>query len=85
MNRLIFATLFYVIICTSMWVSHRLYPTGSCGPGLDLLVALAGGILAIASFVRSLIKLRWNDKISRLNFLINAAGLIAVGVLWFVG
>jgi hypothetical protein len=55
-----------------------------CGPGLDLLVYVVGGILTIASFANSLIKLRSDDKISYLNLFINVGGLIAVGILWYM-
>lgn len=84
MNRLIFTVLLYGILCTSILVSHRLSPTGMCGPGLELFVALAAAILTIAFFARSLIKLRPGDKISRLNLLINVAGLIAVGIMFYM-
>ncbi len=85
MNRLIRTTVFYVIICIAILVSHRLSHADMCNPGLDLLVYAAGAILTIASFARSQIKLIKDDKISRLNHYINVGGLIAVGILFYVG
>ena len=62
MTNPIKATLYYLIAGLIIFSAIKLYPSGSCGPSLGVLIFLAVNLVSIVLFIISLTKTFKNKK-----------------------
>lgn len=83
MKKIFIAILYYLLACPLILIIHKWSPTDMAGPGLDLVIYFFAIVISIVLMIRSLIKLRTDDKSTIFYLLVNAIGTLGVILVLF--
>jgi hypothetical protein len=75
--------LYYLFAAIAIFFAIRLFPSGSCGPNVGVLIFLSITIMSIVIFLNSLVKTFKGNKETKISTLIHFLGCSALIIYFF--
>jgi amino acid transporter len=85
MTKPVKALLYYFIAALIIFAAIKMFPSGSCGPSLDVLIFLGIILVSLVLFVINLFRTIKGNKTTKVSTIIHFLGCAALIIYLFTG